>query len=71
MEHNINIKLFIYIFILQVYVNVAAAMAALGGILFGYDVGIISGALLQLRDEYHLDCFQKVCTDWKNILHVS
>ena len=35
-------------------------MAALGGILFGYDVGIISGALLQLRDEYNLSCFQKV-----------
>jgi MFS family permease len=37
----------------------AAFFAALGGILFGYDIGIISGALLQLEDEFGLSNFQK------------
>ncbi|XP_062506936.1 solute carrier family 2, facilitated glucose transporter member 12-like [Corticium candelabrum] len=36
------------------YVWLAAAMAALGGILFGYDVGIISGALLQLKCDFDM-----------------
>ncbi|KAG8181076.1 hypothetical protein JTE90_014788 [Oedothorax gibbosus] len=32
----------------------AAIIASVGGILFGYDIGIISGALLQLKDDFHL-----------------
>ncbi|GAB1603025.1 solute carrier family 2, facilitated glucose transporter member 10-like isoform X2 [Argonauta hians] len=36
-----------------------ATTAALGGILFGYDIGVISGALLQLRRDFHLSCDQQ------------
>jgi nitrate/nitrite transporter NarK len=36
----------------QVYA--VAAVSALGGLLFGYDTGIISGALLCLRQDLHL-----------------
>ncbi|MFF9184550.1 MULTISPECIES: sugar porter family MFS transporter [Streptomyces] len=36
----------------QVYA--VAAVSALGGLLFGYDTGIISGALLYLREDLHL-----------------
>jgi SP family galactose:H+ symporter-like MFS transporter len=35
-------------------VAIIAATAALGGLLFGYDTGVISGALLFLRTEFHL-----------------
>lgn len=38
------------------YLTLAACMAALGGILFGYDIGIVSGAILQLRTEFQLNC---------------
>ncbi|KAL9980903.1 hypothetical protein ACROYT_G009544 [Oculina patagonica] len=38
------------------YLTMAACMAGLGGILFGYDIGIVSGAILQLRTEFQLDC---------------
>ncbi|KAI8499149.1 hypothetical protein Bbelb_229130 [Branchiostoma belcheri] len=41
------------------YVILASVMAALGGVLFGYDIGIVSGALLQLREELQLGCFQQ------------
>lgn len=37
----------------------AAVFAALGGILFGYDIGIISGALLQLEEEWGLSHIQQ------------
>ena len=35
-------------------VAIIAAIAALGGLLFGYDTGVISGALLFLRQAFHL-----------------
>ena len=36
------------------HVAIIAATAALGGLLFGYDTGVISGALLFLRQTFHL-----------------
>ena len=36
------------------HVIVIAAIAAFGGLLFGYDTGVISGALLFLRKAFHL-----------------
>ena len=38
----------------NVYIWAAAILAIAGGILFGYDLGIISGAILQLRQEFCL-----------------
>eukprot|EP00111_Clytia_hemisphaerica_P007116 TCONS_00020680-protein len=37
----------------------SVTVAALGGVLFGYDVGIISGAILLLREEFNLTCIQQ------------
>lgn len=39
------------------FVYVVATIAALGGLLFGYDIGIISGALLFIRDAFPLNPF--------------
>src|SRR5690348_4729112 len=33
----------------------AVGIAALGGLLFGYDTGVISGAILYLRDSFQLN----------------
>lgn len=34
-------------------------MSTLGGLVFGYELGIISGALLQLQAQFQLDCVQQ------------
>ena len=34
------------------FVNTAAAITATGGLLFGYDTGVISGALLFIREDF-------------------
>ena len=41
----------------QAFVYLAAAFAALGGLLFGYDTGVISGAELFFRNEFALSTF--------------
>jgi MFS transporter, SP family, galactose:H+ symporter len=41
----------------QTFVYLAAIFAALGGLLFGYDTGVISGAELFFRSEFNLTTF--------------
>lgn len=38
----------------KIFIYVIAFTAALAGLLFGYDTGVISGAILYLRDQFHL-----------------
>ena len=45
------------------FVYFAVGVAALGGLLFGYDTGVVSGALLFLKVQYHLSpTMQEVVT---------
>ncbi|NXE65445.1 GTR10 protein, partial [Calcarius ornatus] len=37
----------------------AGTVSLLGGLIFGYELGIISGALLQLQADFQLSCFQQ------------
>ncbi|KAJ8359187.1 hypothetical protein SKAU_G00157120 [Synaphobranchus kaupii] len=37
----------------------SSVVSTLGGLVFGYELAIISGALLQLQSEFHLSCFQQ------------
>lgn len=43
----------------QTYVKVVAGIAALGGLLFGYDTGVISGALLFITPEFNMTTHQE------------
>ncbi|WP_343237857.1 MFS transporter, partial [Streptomyces sp. SID2999] len=37
----------------------AAVVSAISGLLYGYDTGIISGALLQISDDFHIGSTMK------------
>ena len=39
------------------FVIFVASVAAIGGILFGFDTGVISGAILFIKQQYHLSSF--------------
>lgn len=41
------------------FVFVAAVFAALGGLLFGYGTGVISGALIFIKSQFSLSVFQQ------------
>src|ERR1700722_6727041 len=40
-------------------VTIVSAISALAGLLFGYDTGVISGAILFIQKDFHLTTFQE------------
>lgn len=42
----------------NVYLGIVAGFSALGGLLFGYDTGVISGAILFIRNDFQLSISQ-------------
>lgn len=41
------------------FVYTLTIISAIGGLLFGYDTGVISGALLKIKDQFHLSASQQ------------
>lgn len=39
---------------IRIFTYITASVAALAGLLFGYDTGVISGAILFIKDQFHL-----------------
>jgi hypothetical protein len=42
------------------FVYLAAAISALGGLLFGYDIGVVSGAILSIKKQFALSEWRKL-----------
>lgn len=47
-----------------IFIYVVAVLSAIGGLLFGYDTGVVSGAMLLMADYFHLN-------DWMQGVVVS
>ena len=41
------------------FIYTLTVISAIGGLLFGYDTGVISGALLKIKDDFHLTSTQQ------------
>ena len=53
-ENRVSLQAIFQMFCLHIYIIATAMVGVIGGILFGYHLGIISGALLQMRDHFCL-----------------